>query len=185
MKSYYQLLEDMFVGLAVPAGFFVGAYLAHRSIQPLQVQSASRRSAMVTTCILALVCAASAFFALRDDVDFLPRRHESMAGDDELIAALEARDHLDAVALDGAEGDVAALGLPGVGHIGRVPLLQWDHRQQGDHDGVLDHPAGQAGPDDLPAAQQTFLVRHGDFQSGRAGLLVGHLTDERDRAGHR
>jgi hypothetical protein len=54
------------VGLAVPAGFFVGAYLANQDAQLPQVQKAARHSSMVTTCILALVCGASATVALID-----------------------------------------------------------------------------------------------------------------------
>jgi hypothetical protein len=54
------------VGLALPAGFFVGAYLAHRDAQPPQVKRMARRSSVVTTGILALVCAASATVALID-----------------------------------------------------------------------------------------------------------------------
>jgi hypothetical protein len=54
------------VGLAVPAGFFVGAYLVHQRAELQQVQKAARRSSMVTTFILALVCAASAIIALSD-----------------------------------------------------------------------------------------------------------------------
>jgi hypothetical protein len=54
------------VGLALPAGFFVGAYLAHQGAQPPQVKRMARRSSMVTTGILALVCSASAAVALID-----------------------------------------------------------------------------------------------------------------------
>jgi hypothetical protein len=54
------------VGLAVPAGFFVGAYLAHQEAQPPQVQRTARRSSMVTTGIMALVCGASVTVALID-----------------------------------------------------------------------------------------------------------------------
>ncbi len=54
------------VGLAVPAGCFVGAYLAHREAQPPQVKKAARRSSLVTTGILALICGASATVALND-----------------------------------------------------------------------------------------------------------------------
>jgi hypothetical protein len=54
------------VGLALPAGFFVGASLAHQEARHPQVQKAARRSSMVTTGILALVCGASAAVALID-----------------------------------------------------------------------------------------------------------------------
>jgi hypothetical protein len=54
------------VGLALPAGFFVGAYLAHQDARYSQVQRTARRSSIVTTCIMALVCGASATVALID-----------------------------------------------------------------------------------------------------------------------
>ena len=54
------------VGLALPAGFFIGAYLVHQSAQVPQVQQAARRLSMVTTCIMAMVCVASAIIALSD-----------------------------------------------------------------------------------------------------------------------
>lgn len=54
------------IGLAVPAGFFIGAYLAHQDATRPQVQQTARHSSMVTTGILALICGASAFVALID-----------------------------------------------------------------------------------------------------------------------
>jgi hypothetical protein len=54
------------VGLAVPAGCFIGAYLSHQKTQMAQVRWAARRSSVVTTCIMALVCATSAAIALSD-----------------------------------------------------------------------------------------------------------------------
>ncbi|MBN1119511.1 MAG: hypothetical protein JXJ17_00410 [Anaerolineae bacterium] len=54
------------VGLAVPAGCFVGAYLANREAPPPEVKTAARRSSLVTTGILALICGASATVALID-----------------------------------------------------------------------------------------------------------------------
>jgi hypothetical protein len=54
------------VGLALPAGCFVGAYLANRAAQPPEVKAAARRSSLVTTGILALICVASASIALID-----------------------------------------------------------------------------------------------------------------------
>jgi hypothetical protein len=52
------------VVLAIPAGFFVGARLAHNGIQFPETKKAARRSAIVTSSILALVCGASATLAL-------------------------------------------------------------------------------------------------------------------------
>jgi hypothetical protein len=54
------------VGLALPAGFFIGACLVHQNAQRQQVQQAARRSSTVTTCVMALVCTASAVVALSD-----------------------------------------------------------------------------------------------------------------------
>ena len=54
------------VGLAIPAGFFIGAYLVHQGAQLPQVQETARHSSIVTTGILALICGASAFVALSD-----------------------------------------------------------------------------------------------------------------------
>lgn len=54
------------VGLAIPAGFFIGAYLVHQGAQLPQVRDMARRSSMVTTGIMALVCGASATAALAD-----------------------------------------------------------------------------------------------------------------------
>lgn len=54
------------VGLALPAGFFIGAYLVHQDARAPQVQQAALRSSVVTTCIMALVCTASAIIALSD-----------------------------------------------------------------------------------------------------------------------
>jgi hypothetical protein len=50
--------------LAIPAGFVVGSKLAHESADPALVRCISRRTCGLTTGLLALVCAASAFFAL-------------------------------------------------------------------------------------------------------------------------
>jgi hypothetical protein len=54
------------VGLALPAGCFVGAYLANQEAQPPEVKKTARRSSLVTTGILALICIASASIALID-----------------------------------------------------------------------------------------------------------------------
>ena len=52
------------LGLAVPAGFVVGSRLAHAAAGQDETRPAARRTALFTTLVLALVCAASAFFAL-------------------------------------------------------------------------------------------------------------------------
>jgi hypothetical protein len=50
--------------LAVPAGFVVGGRLAHRMADRSQVRQACQQTCALTTILMALVCAASAFFAL-------------------------------------------------------------------------------------------------------------------------
>jgi hypothetical protein len=50
--------------LAVPAGFVVGGKLAHETADGARVHQASLRTCILTTVLMALVCAASAFFAL-------------------------------------------------------------------------------------------------------------------------
>jgi hypothetical protein len=50
--------------LAVPAGFFVGAKLAREMADRSQVRRASIQTCVLTTVLMVLICAASAFFAL-------------------------------------------------------------------------------------------------------------------------
>ena len=50
--------------LAVPAGFVVGSRLAQEQAELQRVRKAARHTAWFTTAVLALVCAASAIFAL-------------------------------------------------------------------------------------------------------------------------
>jgi len=50
--------------LAVPAGFVVGGKLAHETMNQDLLRRASLRTCILTTVIMALVCVASAFFAL-------------------------------------------------------------------------------------------------------------------------
>ncbi len=50
--------------LAIPAGFVVGGKLAHETADQTRVRRDSRQTCILTTGLLALVCIASAFFAL-------------------------------------------------------------------------------------------------------------------------
>jgi hypothetical protein len=52
------------VALALPAGFVVGGRLAHQAANGSRVRLATQRTCIMTTGLLALTCAASAFFAL-------------------------------------------------------------------------------------------------------------------------
>ena len=52
------------VVLAIPAGFVAGARLAHETTEQAQVRHVSQQACILTTGLMALVCAASAFFAL-------------------------------------------------------------------------------------------------------------------------
>jgi hypothetical protein len=51
------------VALAIPAGFVVGGRLAHVTADRLRVRSATLKTSILTTCLLALICACSAFLA--------------------------------------------------------------------------------------------------------------------------
>ena len=48
--------------LAIPAGFIVGAKLAEQNADPMPGPPGARRTAWFTTGVLALICAASAFW---------------------------------------------------------------------------------------------------------------------------
>jgi hypothetical protein len=50
--------------LAIPAGFVVGGKLAREKVDGVRLRRASLRTCILTTALMALVCAASAFFAL-------------------------------------------------------------------------------------------------------------------------
>ena len=50
--------------LAIPAGFVVGGKLARETVDTVRLRRVSRRACIVTTALMALVCVASAFFAL-------------------------------------------------------------------------------------------------------------------------
>ena len=50
--------------LAIPAGFVVGGKLAHEMANGVQVHRVSRQTCLLTTGLLTLICAFSAFFAL-------------------------------------------------------------------------------------------------------------------------
>lgn len=50
--------------LAIPAGFVVGGKLVHEMADEVRVRRTSVRTCILTTAMMAVVCAASAFFAL-------------------------------------------------------------------------------------------------------------------------
>ena len=50
--------------LAIPAGFVVGGKLAREKVDGVRLRRASLRTCLLTTAMMALVCTASAFFAL-------------------------------------------------------------------------------------------------------------------------
>ena len=50
--------------LAIPAGFVVGGKLARETVDVIQLRRVSLTACIVTTALMALVCIASAFFAL-------------------------------------------------------------------------------------------------------------------------
>jgi hypothetical protein len=50
--------------LAVPAGFVVGGKLARETVDRVRLRSVTLRTCILTTALMALVCATSAFVAL-------------------------------------------------------------------------------------------------------------------------
>lgn len=52
--------------LAIPAGIFTGAKSTRLPLDPQQGRQLTRRTQLFTTGVMALICAASAFLALRD-----------------------------------------------------------------------------------------------------------------------
>jgi hypothetical protein len=50
--------------LSIPAGFIVGGKLAHEVADDFRVHRTSLQTSILTTSLMALICAASAFFAL-------------------------------------------------------------------------------------------------------------------------
>jgi hypothetical protein len=52
------------VALAIPAGFVVGGKLAHETTDGARLRRASLQTCILTTALMTLVCAASAFIAL-------------------------------------------------------------------------------------------------------------------------
>ncbi len=64
MFGFFMGVPVFNAALAVPAGFVVGGRLAAREADSLQVRRAAGRTALFTTGVLALICAASALIAL-------------------------------------------------------------------------------------------------------------------------
>ena len=64
MLGFFMGVPVFNVILALPAGVFVGRWLAHTGADSTRMQKAARRAAVFTTSILGLVCVASATVAL-------------------------------------------------------------------------------------------------------------------------
>jgi hypothetical protein len=64
MFGFFMGVPVFNVLLALPAGVFVGRWLAHEGVDASRVQKAGRRTAAFTTSVLAMVCIASASVAL-------------------------------------------------------------------------------------------------------------------------
>jgi len=64
MFGFFMGVPVFNAALAVPAGFVVGGKLAHETADGMQVRRVSLQTCILTTGLLSLVCAASAFFAL-------------------------------------------------------------------------------------------------------------------------
>lgn len=54
------------VGLAIPAGAFIGRKLAHQSASSDTEKQLTLKTNLFTTGVMAFICASSAFLALRD-----------------------------------------------------------------------------------------------------------------------
>ena len=64
MFGFFMGMPVFNAALAVPAGFVVGGKLARETVDVVQLHRVSLRACIVTTALMALVCIASAFFAL-------------------------------------------------------------------------------------------------------------------------
>ena len=64
MFGFFMGVPVFNVALALPAGFFVGGWLAHSGADYARMKKAARYSALFTTSVLSLVCVASAAIAL-------------------------------------------------------------------------------------------------------------------------
>jgi hypothetical protein len=64
MFGFFMGVPVFNVALALPAGFFIGGWLAHSGADFTRVKKVARHSAVFTACVLALVCIASATIAL-------------------------------------------------------------------------------------------------------------------------
>jgi len=64
MFGFFMGVPVFNVLLALPAGFFIGGRLVNNGASPVAVKKAARHCALFTTGVLALICVASALFAL-------------------------------------------------------------------------------------------------------------------------
>jgi hypothetical protein len=66
MYGFFMGMPAFHLGLALPAGFIVGAKLTRQSADVDRARRVSRAAGGLTTGVLALLCAASAYLALSD-----------------------------------------------------------------------------------------------------------------------
>ncbi|MFA6597114.1 MAG: hypothetical protein WCS69_05265 [Ignavibacteriaceae bacterium] len=64
MFGFFMGIPVFNLGLAFPAGLFIGGWLVHNGADAAQMKKAARYSAHFTTTILAFICSASATIAL-------------------------------------------------------------------------------------------------------------------------
>lgn len=64
MFGFFMGVPVFNVALALPAGFFIGGWLAHSGADSTRMKKVARHSAVFTTSVLALICVASAAIAL-------------------------------------------------------------------------------------------------------------------------
>ena len=64
MFGFFMGVPVFNIALALPAGFFIGGWLAHNRADFTSMKKVARHSAVFTTSVLALICLASATIAL-------------------------------------------------------------------------------------------------------------------------
>ncbi len=64
MFGFFMGVPVFNVALALPAGFFIGGWLAHSGADSTRMKKVARHSAVFTTSVLGLICVASATIAL-------------------------------------------------------------------------------------------------------------------------
>ena len=75
MFGFFMGIPIFNIALALPAGFFIGGWLAFTHAGFTQMKKAARQAALFTTSVLALICLASATIALANSSTALELQH--------------------------------------------------------------------------------------------------------------